>query len=142
MGSWVLMTVYVLAPVSMLAALTKLVSNPDFARVGRLLRSADGLLHRPGRAARSGTPVGRPIEEIAYDARRLGRQLRHEHDGRSALRIEAIRRSYDDVLGEGCQALGFAHLLGVLPLGTELDAERERVEVVLVGAGMVLAENA
>ena len=34
-----------------------------------------------------------------------------------------------------------AELLGVLPDGPELDAERERVEVVLVGAGMVLVDT-
>ena len=49
--------------------------------------------------------------------------------------------SYDDVLAEGCDALGLAQLLGVLTDGPELDAERRRVEVVLIGAGMVLVDT-
>jgi len=45
------------------------------------------------------------------------------------------------VLGEGCAALAVPELLGVLPDGPELDAERRRVEVVLIGAGMVLEDT-
>ena len=73
-----------------------------------------------------------------YRAHRTGHR---PNDGRSAARIGAIRRSYDDVLAEGCAALGLAELLGVLPDGPELDAERQRVEVVLIGAGMVLEDT-
>ena len=36
---------------------------------------------------------------------------------------------------------GSPSCLGVLPDGPELDAERQRVEVVLVGAGMVLEDT-
>jgi hypothetical protein len=140
MGAWLVVVFFFAGPVLCLAALTTLVSDPQFARIGRartMIRR--WWRRRGGRDVRE--PAGRPIEEIARDARRLGRQLQHADDGRSAARIGAIRRSYDDVLGEGCAALGVAELLGVLPDGPELDAERRRVEVVLIGAGMVLEDT-
>ena len=140
MGTWVLVAAFFSGPALCLAALVTLVSDPHFDRLARArtrIRAWWGA--RRGRDL--STPVGRPIEDIAHDARRLGRQLQHADDGRSAHRIGAIRRSYDDVLAEGCVALGVAQLLGVLPDGPELDAERQRVEVVLVGAGMVLEDT-
>jgi hypothetical protein len=140
MGSWVIVAFYT-APVCVLAALTSLLSDPDFARLGRGWRGVRARLRRLRGVDDVSPPAGRPIEDIAYDARRLGRQLGHVNDGRSALRIGAIRAAYDDVLAEGCQALGLAHLLGVLPIGSELDAERERVEVALEAAGLVLEER-
>jgi hypothetical protein len=137
MGIWVLIAAFISGPALCLAALVGLASDPQFARV---VRTRAWLHGRRGDARTRDvtTPVGRPIEDIARDARRLGRQLQHPDDGRSAARIGAIRQSYDDVLAEGCAALGVAELLGVLADGPELDAERQRVEVVLVGAGMVL----
>lgn len=140
MVSWEVVAFYT-GPVLMLAVVTKLVSYPNFSparrALSRLQRSAPRALG--GRPAER--PQGRPIEDIAHDARRLGRRLRVGQDGRSALRIGAIRRSYDDVLGEGCDALGLTHLLAVLPPDSpELDTERRRVEVFLIGAGMVLED--
>ncbi len=44
------------------------------------------------------------------------------------MKFEAHRRAYDDVLLEGCRALGVTTLLGVLAPGPELDAERDRIE--------------
>ena len=122
-------------PVLMVVGLCYLGCDPHFVVLSRAARTVRGLGRR--RVVR---PSGRPIEQIGVDARRLGRQLRHANDGRSRVRIDAIRRSYDDVLGEGCSALGFNHLLGVLTEGVELDNERRRVEVVLLGAGMVLED--
>jgi hypothetical protein len=140
MGAWVVVVAFFAGPVLCLAALTTLVSDPHFARLGRARTMIRGRWRRRGgRDVRE--PGGRPIEEIARDARRLGRQLQHADDGRSAARIGVIRRSYDDVLGEGCAALAVPELLGVLPDGPELDAERRRVEVVLIGAGMVLEDT-
>ena len=136
MGTWVLAAAFVSGPVLCLTALVALVSDPHFDRAARARRWVRGSRRRPDLP----TPAGRPIEDIALDARRLGRQLQHTNDGRSAARIGAIRRAYDDVLAEGCAALGLAELLSVLTDGRELDAERRRVEVVLSGAGMVLED--
>lgn len=122
-------------PLVALSALVYVASNPCFVVLGRSLHWPRARVRR-----RPQVPVGRPIEQIAEAARRLGCQLRHADDGRSRTRIDAIRRSYDDVLGEGCQALGFSHLLGVLTEGPELDHERRRVEVLLMGAGMELVD--
>lgn len=139
MSVWVLALAFLSGPVLCLAALAALASDPQFARIVRVLARL-----RRWRGARqeaiAGQPHGRPIEDIARDARRLGSQLRHADDGRSAARITAIRHSYDDVLAEGCAALGVTELLGMIPDGPELDAERRRVEVVLMGAGMVLED--
>lgn len=138
MGGVALIVAWVTLPVLSLATLSALASDPQFKRLVRTRRAVlDRVLHRRRRDA---GPAGRPIEEIARDARRLGRQLRHPDDGRSQARISAIRLSYDDVLAEGCAALGMQQLLGVLPDGAELDHERRRVEVVLTGCGMVLED--
>ena len=87
-------------------------------------------------------PVGRPIERIAADARRLGPRFRHPPPGVSFARFEGTRRAYDDVLAEGCRALGLEHLFTVLPPGSERDAERTRVERVLHAYGFQLIDAA
>jgi hypothetical protein len=133
MGSWLVILAFFAGPVTSLAVVCRLVSDPGIPGLGKLRRLVGA--RRPAPA-----PAGRPIEAIARDAQRLGRQLQHADDGRSAARISAIRSSYDDVLAEGCEALGLAQLLGVLTDGPELDAERRRVEVVLAAAGMVLVD--
>jgi hypothetical protein len=87
-------------------------------------------------------PTGRPIEVIAHDAHRLGGQVRCPARGMSFARFEGRRRAYDAVLTEACRALEVDHLLGVLPAGPELDAERRRVEAVLGLAGLRLDDAA
>ena len=86
--------------------------------------------------------VGRPIEEIARDAMRLGQSFRAVPRGLSFARFEGCRRAYDLVLSEACRALEIDHLLGVLSPGPELDAERERVEAKLWLAGLHLDDAA
>ena len=93
-------------------------------RLGVVARS---LLGRLG-LGRSAGPLGRPIEEIARDARRLRIAFRSTPRGTSFVKYEAHRRAYDGVLLEGCRALGVTTLLGVLGPGPELDAERDRIE--------------
>jgi hypothetical protein len=83
-------------------------------------------------------PAGRPLEEIAFDARRLSVAFRTTPRGTSFVKYEAHRRAYDGVLAEGCRALRIVHLLGVLDPGPELDAERARVEWALECAGLEL----
>jgi hypothetical protein len=134
MGSWLVILAFFVGPVTSVAVMSRVVSDPTIPGMALLQR------FRERRREAAAPPAGRPIEEIACRARRLGRELQHADDGRSAARIGAIRRAYDDVLAEGCCALGHEHLLGVLDDGPELDFERRRVEVVLSGAGMVLAD--
>jgi hypothetical protein len=112
------------------------------------------LAERLGRAAvtlarRSGvltepppTPEHRPFELIVYDVRRLRRRFCETRSGVSFAKSEAVRRAYDDVLAEGCDALGLVHLLGVLDAGEELDRERERIERLLHRWGLALDESA
>jgi hypothetical protein len=85
-------------------------------------------------------PVGRPIQEIASSIRRLGSEFHYGTPGRSWVKSEAIRRSYDGVLVEGCLAMEIVSDLLDLDPGTERDAERMRVEHLLVGAGLILRE--
>lgn len=89
-------------------------------------------------AARRVLAHGRPLEQIARDARRLSRWYRTCPRGQSFAKYEAHRRAYDDVLGEACRALGIDHLLDVLEPGEELDLERSRVEWRLESAGLEL----
>jgi hypothetical protein len=83
-------------------------------------------------------PPGRPIEEIARDAHRIGTRFHGLPARHSFAQLEGRRIAYDRVLVEACAALGVEHLLEVLPPGPELDGERRRVEIVLAGAGLVL----
>ena len=86
-------------------------------------------------------PLGRPIELIARDARRLGQRFRSEPPGLSFAKFEGLRRAYDDVLAESCRALGIENLLSDLRPGTERDAERLRVEYLLTQAGWRLEDD-
>jgi hypothetical protein len=87
-------------------------------------------------------PAGRPIEEIASSIRRLGGEYYGGHPGRSWVKSEALRRAYDGALDEGCRALEITTDLLVLEPGTDHDAERMRVEHLLVIAGLVLGRAA
>ena len=81
-------------------------------------------------------PAGRPLELIAAEARRLGQRANYPPRGTSRAKVVALRYAYDHVLTEACAALEIEHLLGVLPPGDELDAERSRVESLLWLAGL------
>ena len=107
--------------------------------VARTLRGPQGGLLRRGAPLQ---PVGRPLETIAQDARRLGLRFHHPAPGASFAKLEGARCAYEHVLGEACTALGVEHLLAVLPPGDELDAERVRVEGLLWLAGLRIDETA
>ena len=83
-------------------------------------------------------PDTRPLEELATQARRLGRRFHHPPEGQRFEKCEAVRRAYDTVLGEASQALGVTTLLTVIAPGPELDIERERVELALEESGFEL----
>jgi hypothetical protein len=81
-------------------------------------------------------PTNRPIEQIAHDVRHRGERFHVVAPHASYVKVSALRAAYDHVLGECCDSLGLAHLLGVLPPGPELDKERRRVELVLHSFGL------
>ena len=83
-------------------------------------------------------PSGRPIEEIASSIRRLGAAFYGGHPGRSWVKTEAFRRAYEQALDEGCRSLEIPTDLLTLEVGTDHDAERLRVEHLLMEAGLVL----
>ena len=87
-------------------------------------------------------PAARPIEEVVADTRRLGRRFHSLDPHASYAKVEAVRGAYDRALAECCTALGLTHLLGVLPVGLELDVERERVEELLSDSGVRLPHAA
>jgi hypothetical protein len=87
-------------------------------------------------------PAGRPIQEIAASIRRLGSAYYEAAPGRSWVKSEAFRRAYDGALAEGCLALDVQTDLLEIPPGTERDAERLRVEHLLMDAGLVLRRAA
>jgi hypothetical protein len=89
----------------------------------------------PGRRNRE-LPTSRPIEVIAADLHRLGARFHTLNPHASFAKVEAVRSAYDRALAECCTVLGITHLLGVLPSGPELDAERERVEEQLTDCGV------
>jgi hypothetical protein len=131
--------------VLLVAMVAASVAGPQ--RLGRLRRRLVGLGSNAVRRARAAHPappraVGRPIEEIARDAHRLGHRFRYVPDDASFARFEGRRQAYDQVLAEACRALGIDHLLGVVRPGVELDHERERVEAVLDRAGLRLDDAA
>ncbi len=137
MGPWVIL-LFLAAPVVLTARLVTLLADPEASWTRTAYLACSRFVRRRRSRHLDDLPLGRPIEEIAFDVRRLGRQVRHPDDGRSAARVGALLQSYDAVLGEACRALGHAQLLGVLPPGPELDLERERVERLLSRAGLVL----
>jgi hypothetical protein len=111
-------------------------------RVGRLVRSLTALVRRVERLRpEPPRPVGRPIEQIACDVRRLSNSFRRVPDDASFVRFEGCCRAYDDVLVEACRAVEVEHLLRVLPPGPDLDRERRRVELVLWRVGLLLLDD-
>jgi hypothetical protein len=87
-------------------------------------------------------PLGRPIQDIASSIRRLGAEYHGGPRGRSWVKSEAFRRAYDEALAEACRALEVDSDLLELAPGTERDAERLRVEHLLMDAGLVVRRAA
>lgn len=77
----------------------------------------------------------RPVELVGADLRRLHAAF-HRGDMRFA-KYEGCRQAYDHVLGEAADMVALPHLLELLPPGTELDRERERVELLLRHHGLL-----
>lgn len=111
-------------------------SDGRWVRDLRLPRSPLRWLRTQRQLRRPPRPTARPLELIVSDARRLAPRALHPPRGTSRAKIIALCYAYDHVLAEACTALEIEHLLGVLPPGEELDAERVRVEGLLWLSGL------
>jgi hypothetical protein len=83
-------------------------------------------------------PVGRPIQVVAADLRRLSRQLALVPVGAPLVRWKALWSAYDAVLAEAAEQLEVSHELGATCLGTPRDIERLRVLAALESAGLAV----
>lgn len=101
----------------------------------RSWRLATRLVARVRRPRAVVVPLRRPVEDVGADLRRL--QASFRRDGLRFAKYEGCRQAYDKVLGEAADMVELAHLLEVLPPGTERDRERERVEMLLEDAGLL-----
>ena len=82
----------------------------------------------------------RPIEAIGADVRRLGAAF--HHDVMPFAKYEGCRRAYDDALAEAADSLGLEHRIDTLPPGPVRDLERQRIERMLVRAGLIPGHDA
>ena len=80
-------------------------------------------------------PLRRPIEQVGSDLYRL--HVAFHRGGMRFAKYEGCRQAYDAVLAEAADMAGLDHLLGVLAPGSELDRERERVELLLRHHGLL-----
>ncbi len=81
-------------------------------------------------------PAGPPIEQIAADIRRVGAQIAQAPPRMPVAKLRGWLEAYDELLVAACQALGQPQRLSDLPEGGERDLERERVERLLMAAGL------
>lgn len=118
------------------------------AGLGLGLRWFTGELHqeraarRRRRDARRAVPAGpvprRPLETVAADLRRLGRELARVPAGASQTRRLGLLAAYDDVLVEAAAALDVPHVLPDAFPGAARELERLRLVAALEDAGLVL----
>ena len=116
-----------------------------FAALGLLFRLFSGqfvLDLRARRRAREGDvpppAAPRPVEAVAADVRRLGRQLDTVPAGAPQVRRRGLQAAYDDVLTEAAALLAVPHDLGTVPPGFARDVERLRLQTALSDAGLVV----
>ena len=77
-----------------------------------------------------------PVERLAADLRRLSAASRNLPHGTPYARHKGLLLAYDDTLVAACQALDVPQSLDTLPLGTDRELERLRVEAALEAAGL------
>jgi hypothetical protein len=87
-------------------------------------------------------PSGPPIEQIAADLRRIRTQIERAPRGMPVARMRGWLEAYDDLLVAACQALGVDERIRSTPEGAERAWERERVERLLIRAGLRLRSTA
>ncbi|HLM07530.1 MAG TPA: hypothetical protein VK402_20315 [Blastococcus sp.] len=108
-----------------------------FGGTGPLLRAIGRLLDRRHRA-RHPESTRRPLQVVAADVRRLGRQIALVPAGAPMARRRALAAAYDDVLVEAAELLDVPHDLTAAPLGAERDLERLRLLAALEEAGLAV----
>jgi hypothetical protein len=113
---------------------------PDWAAYRARLLGLARALHLAAPAPP--VPSGPPIERIARDARRIRAEIRHAPPGIPVAKMRGWLEAYDDVLVTACHSLELEQRLGELPEGLTRDLERERVERMLEGFGVVLRPSA
>ncbi len=84
-------------------------------------------------------PRRRPLQAVALDLRRLGREIALVSAGTPAARRRGLQAAYDDVLVEAAAALEVEHRLRECLPGEELEVERLRLLTALVDAGLVVS---
>ena len=82
------------------------------------------------------TPMGRPLEQIARDLRRVQPEARRHREGTTHAKHLGVVAAYDDLLLEACRAMRVLTSLEALPEGIERESERLRVEYELERAGL------
>ena len=118
-----------------------------FAALGLLFRLFSGQLVldlRARRRAREGDvpppAAPRPVEAVAADVRRLGRQLDTVPAGAPQVRRRGLQAAYDDVLTEAARLLEVPHTLDTVAPGRPRDVERLRVQAALSDAGLAVPD--
>jgi hypothetical protein len=149
-GLLILLTLIALACLPCLVALlvtADVAAETAFRAVRRRLRRLRARLDARRMARRTGLPTsaadakpaGPPIEQIAADLRRLGRQ-RIGVATRSPVWFAAVQRAYDDRLSLACLELEIPQHLRELT-GMDLEIERVRIEGELQAAGLGLVSG-
>jgi hypothetical protein len=90
------------------------------------------------RAARRPEPGRRPLQVVAADVRRLGRQISLVPAGVPMARRRALAAAYDDVLIEAALLLDVPNDLRTAPVGPVRDAARLQLVAELVDAGLAV----
>jgi hypothetical protein len=108
-----------------------------FGGTGPLLRLIGRQLDRP-RRARHPESTRRPLQVVAADVRRLGRQLALVPTGAPMVRRRALAAAYDDVLVEAALLLDVPQEVSATPVGPDRDLERLRLLAELEAAGLAV----
>jgi hypothetical protein len=108
--------------------------------VARLVFGSAQLPEPLRRRRQQAAPVGRPIEQVAADLRRLGAQLARVPAGAPMARRRGLQAAYDDVLVEAARLLEVPHALDGVPPGRARDVERLRLQTALAEAGLAVPD--
>jgi hypothetical protein len=124
----------------LLLALVAVLSTIDRQVTGRPARHRFRLRLRRRRPKPADQALGRPIQVVAADLRRLSRQLALVPAGAPLVRWQALWAAYDDVLCEAAAQLDVPHELPTTPNGMARDLERLRLLAALEGAGLAVRD--